>query len=143
MIFLIIFAALCCCIAVRTLYCTAKVTCDPTCSITESRLNIEPAYFTRAPPVLQHKPNCCLHSCTPAPVSVSREGTETGVATPDESFVAQCVRAFAPRTKMHEKSCFRRSFPSIQGDKDDDISRICYQYNASMQQSNVTNQVVE
>lgn len=57
MIFLIIFAALCCCIAVRTLYCTAKVTCDQACSIAESRLNIEPAYFTRAPPALQHKPN--------------------------------------------------------------------------------------
>ncbi len=112
MIFLIIFAALCCCIAVRTLYCTAKATCDQTCSIAESRLNIEPAYFTRAPPALQHKPNSCLHSSTPAPVSVSRQGTETGVATPDESLVAQCVRAFAPRTKMHEKSCLLQ-VPSI------------------------------
>ena len=110
MIFLIIFAALCCCIAVRTLYCTAKVTCDQTCSIAESRLNIEPAYPTRAPPALLHKPNSCLHSCTPAPVSVSRQGTETGVATPDESLVAQCVRAFAPRTKMHENPAFAGPF---------------------------------
>lgn len=108
MIFMIILAALCCCIAAPTLYCTAKFVCVQACLIAAPWLNIEPAYSTRAPPALQHKPNSCLHSCTPAPVSVSRQGTETGVATPYGSLVAQCVMAFAPRTKMHEKSCLRQ-----------------------------------
>ncbi len=71
MTFLIIFAALCCCIAVRTLYCTAKVTCDQTCSIAESRLNIEPAYFTRAPPALQYKPNSSFTQQYSSPPSLS------------------------------------------------------------------------
>ncbi len=112
MIFMIIFAALCCCITAPTLYGTATRACIHACLIAESWLNVEPLYSTRAPPALHHKPNSYLHSCTQAPISVSRKGTETGVATLDESLVTQCVWAFAPRTKMHEKSCLSQ-VPSI------------------------------
>lgn len=129
MFLFLLFAALCCCIAVCVLRSTMLLTCDQP-KVSASRLPPEPVKNARSPPEQQPVTDVaivaemmlCPRLCLP---SGNRDG---GLATRRKPCASTALGFRPARENARKIPASPGPFQYWEGIRDDDISRICRQF---------------